>query len=74
MTCETAELRKQALDELYATQCAACGRAKKRGQSFCRDCYYLLSRSQRRELYTRIEYGYATIYAYAKDVLKERML
>jgi hypothetical protein len=58
--------RRAALDDLGGNQCL-CGERKTRGQTFCKGCYYQLSRQQQRALYFDLFNGYL-------DALKEAAL
>ena len=66
----TESLQAQAMRELSETSCAACGREKNRGQSFCKSCYFFLSAAERASLYKPVSEGYAEIY----DSLKTKLL
>lgn len=62
-------LIQQALQELDGTVCY-CGAEKKKGQSFCKRCYFSLPKNMQRDLYKHISEGYAEIYDSAKDFLR----
>ena len=65
----TESLRHQALRELQSAQCV-CGARKRQAQSFCRDCYFKLSKKTQFALYTPFSEGYAEIYDRAKEELR----
>lgn len=54
-------------DDLESIHCAACGKRKQSGQSFCRQCYYSLPPLTRRALYA--SEGYPETYTKALNVL-----
>lgn len=54
---------------LISNECA-CGRAKKKGQSFCYRCYSALSAELKRRLYDRIGYGYEAAYEAAVQYIE----
>ena len=60
----------QALRELNESVCAACGRDKNRGQSFCKPCYFFLTPDERASLYEPMSNGYAEIYDELKTKLR----
>ena len=62
-------LEHQAMREYVSDQCA-CGSRKKKTQSFCRSCYFKLSRKTQHALYTPFSEGYAEIYDRAKEELR----
>ncbi len=66
----TESLTAQAIRELNATDCAACGNNKNRAQSFCRRCYFSLSPAERISLYNTFSEGYASIYDELKTKLR----
>ena len=49
---------EQLIASLRCATCPACGRRKKERQSFCRECYFDLSRPQREALYDGVGDGY----------------
>ena len=66
----TESLKAQALRELISYVCAACGRDKNRGQSFCKSCYFFLTPDERASLYEPMSNGYAEIYDELKTKLR----
>ena len=62
-------LRMQAMRELTETLCAACGKEKKKNQSFCHRCYFSLTPDERQSLYTSYP-EYASIYDELKTKLR----
>ncbi len=63
-------LQQQALRELGSQSCV-CGNEKKKGESFCRQCYFGLPKGLRNRLYRTFSEGYPEIYDEAKDWLRE---
>jgi len=63
----------KAQTERDSDQCPACGKAKKRGQAFCTDCFYdeSISRETRANLYRKTEDDrYLEALEEAKEALK----
>lgn len=56
--------------ELKGLRCR-CGRVKKPGQTFCRQCYAVLSKDQGRALYRRVGAGYEQAYEAAVRALAD---
>lgn len=50
--------------ELAGIKCR-CGAVKKPAQTFCRSCYFLLTPTERHELYRKIGHGYEAAYVAA---------
>ena len=60
--------RHDLVQELVNDLCS-CGRKKKRGESFCRPCYFELPRKDARALYRRVGEGYEAAYQRARTLL-----
>ncbi len=67
---DSAATQHRLLNELLGTVCQ-CGKTKFRKQSFCRACYYSLSRRQRKALYRPIGQGYEQSHAAAMAQLSK---
>lgn len=61
------------VNELRGTTCR-CRANKKRGQTFCKACYYALPTKLRRALYRRVGEGYEEAYAEAVNFLDWRQV
>ena len=59
------------IKELRSEECF-CGKAKKRGWSFCYLCYRSLPRDMQRDLWRRIGFGYEEAYEAAVKWLDEQ--
>lgn len=69
----TPEQKLAARRELTTTTCGACGAAKKRGQVFCRGCYWRLPAAAQRGLYqSAYSDAYAGAYVAALEALAGR--
>ncbi len=62
----------EALAELAATVCSACGYEKRSGHSFCRGCYNMLPPHMQAALYRKSEY--ARRHEEAKRCIAQRRL
>jgi hypothetical protein len=64
-----ARMLKEAMTELSSEECPACGKKKKRRQSFCRACYWALPTELQDALRKHVQDGYVKAYREAKEWL-----